>query len=103
MGLSREGKQLPVSELSREQEYIGRLYERVDMLRGQASARLGLALRQDAGTAQSRLDRDAAIFRHGLTQRRAGCASAGWTCGPGSAGISGGSACVRRPATASRC
>jgi DNA helicase IV len=52
---------LSVSEVSGEQEYIGRLYERVDVLRVQASARLALALRQDGGTAQSRLDRDAAI------------------------------------------
>jgi DNA helicase IV len=55
---------LPVSEVSREQEYIGRLYERVGVLRGQASARLALALRQDGGTAQSRLERDAAIAGH---------------------------------------
>jgi DNA helicase IV len=55
---------LPVSEVSREQEYIGRLYERVDVLRDQASAGLALALREDGGTAQSRLDRDAAVFRH---------------------------------------
>jgi DNA helicase IV len=61
MRLSREGKQSPVSEVSREQEYIGRLYERIDALRGQASARLALALRENGGTAQSRLDRDAAI------------------------------------------
>ena len=53
-----------MSEISREQECIGRLYERVDVLRGQASARIALALRQDGGTAQSRLDRDAEIFRH---------------------------------------
>lgn len=44
-------------EVSREQEYIGRLYERVDALRGGASARLARALRQDGGTAQARLDR----------------------------------------------
>ena len=52
-----------MSEVSREQEYIKRLYERVDGLRVQASARLALALalRQDGGTAQSRLDQDAAI------------------------------------------
>jgi len=56
---------VPVSEVSREQEYIGRLYERVDRLRDEASARLALALRQDVGTAQSRLDRDAAVFRQG--------------------------------------
>jgi hypothetical protein len=54
-----------VSEISREQEYIGRLYERVDGLRDGVSARLALALRQDVGTAQSRLDRDAAVFRYG--------------------------------------
>jgi DNA helicase IV len=55
---------LPVDEVSGEQEYIGRLYERVGELRRQASARLALALRQEGGTAQSRLDRDAAIFRY---------------------------------------
>jgi DNA helicase IV len=55
---------LPVSEVSREQEYVTGLYERVDVLRGDASARLALALRQDGGTAQSRLERDAAISRY---------------------------------------
>jgi DNA helicase IV len=55
---------LPVSEVSREQEYIGRLHERVDVLRDGASAGLALALRRDGGTAQSRLDRDAAVFRY---------------------------------------
>jgi DNA helicase IV len=54
-----------VSEISREQEYIGGLYERVDGLRDGTSARLAVALRQDGGTAQSRLDRDAAVFRYG--------------------------------------
>ena len=53
-----------MDEVSGEQEYIGRLYERVGELRRQASARLALALRQDGGTAQSRLDRDASIFRY---------------------------------------
>ncbi len=38
MGLSREGKQLPVSEVSREQEYIGRLYERVGTLQAEQDA-----------------------------------------------------------------
>jgi len=52
---------LPASEISREQEYVGSLYERVDALRQQASARLAQALKEDGGTAQSRLDRDAAI------------------------------------------
>jgi hypothetical protein len=54
-----------VSEVRREQEYIGELYERVDGLREGVSARLALALGQDGGTAQSRLDRDAAVFRYG--------------------------------------
>jgi DNA helicase IV len=57
-------KQVPVSEISREQEYVAGLYERVDALREQASARLALALREDGGTPQSRLDRDAAIARY---------------------------------------
>jgi hypothetical protein len=43
---------LPVSEISREQEYVTRLYRRVDALREQPSARLARALRQDGGTAQ---------------------------------------------------
>jgi DNA helicase IV len=64
MRFPRERKQLPISEISREQEYVARLYERVDVLREQASARLALALRQDGGTAQSRLERDAAITRY---------------------------------------
>jgi DNA helicase IV len=55
---------LPVSEISREQEYVTGLYERVDALREQASARLAQELREDGGTAQSRLDRDAAIERY---------------------------------------
>ena len=55
---------MPASEISREQEYVARLYERVDALREQASARLALALREDGGTPQSRLDRDAAITRY---------------------------------------
>jgi DNA helicase IV len=55
---------LPVSEISREQEYVAGLYERVDVLREQASARLAQELREDGGTAQSRLDRDAAIARY---------------------------------------
>ncbi len=54
-----------MNEVRREQEYIGKLYERVDGLREGVSARLALALGQDGGTAQSRLDRDAAVFRYG--------------------------------------
>ena len=55
---------MPVSEISREQEYVAGLYERVDALREEASARLALALRDHGGTPQSRLDRDAAIERY---------------------------------------
>lgn len=55
---------MPVSEISREQEYVAGLYERVDALREQASARLAQALGEDGGTAQSRLYRDAAITRY---------------------------------------
>jgi hypothetical protein len=55
---------LPVSEISREQEYVARLYARADALREQAAVRLARALREDGGTAQSRLDRDAAIARY---------------------------------------
>jgi hypothetical protein len=74
-------KQVPVSEISREQEYVAGLYERVDALREQASARLALALREDGGTPQSRLDRDAAIARYAghlarLDAAENGCASA---------------------------
>ena len=54
---------LPAGEIAREQEHVAGLYERVDALRGQTSARLAQALREDGGTAQSRLERDAAIAR----------------------------------------
>jgi DNA helicase IV len=53
-----------VSEVGREQEYVTGLYGRVDVLREEASARLAQLLRQDGGTAQSRLERDAAISRY---------------------------------------
>ena len=55
---------MPVDEISREQQYIAGLYERVDALRDQASARLATALREEGGTPQARLDRDAAIARY---------------------------------------
>jgi DNA helicase IV len=55
---------LPASEISREQEYVAGLYQRVDVLREQASAQLARALREDGGTAQSRLERDAVIERY---------------------------------------
>jgi DNA helicase IV len=54
---------LRVSEVSREQDYVSALYERVDVLREQASARLVMALRQDGGTAQARLERDSVVSR----------------------------------------
>jgi DNA helicase IV len=66
-----------MSEISREQQYIGRLYERVDALREQASARLALALAQDGGTAQSRLDRDAAISGYSEQLARLDAADSG--------------------------
>lgn len=40
---------MPASEISREREYVAGLYERVDALREQASARLAVALREDGG------------------------------------------------------
>jgi hypothetical protein len=58
---------LPVSEVTREQDYVTALYERVDVLRQQASAGLATALRQGSGTAQSRLERDA--VRRGRPRR----------------------------------
>jgi hypothetical protein len=72
---------LPVSEISREQEYVARVYERVDALREQAAARLAVALREDGGTAQSRLDRDAAIARYTGQLARLDAAE---SCSPGS-------------------
>jgi DNA helicase IV len=68
---------LPVSEISYEQEYVAGLYERIDALREQASARLALALREGGGTAQSRLDRDAAIARHAGQLTRLDAAESG--------------------------
>ena len=52
-GSSKEGARVPGSEIGREQEYIASLYERIDLIREQASARLALALRQVSGTAQA--------------------------------------------------
>src|SRR5579859_3971675 len=66
-----------MSEISREQEYIGRLHERVDALREQASTRLAQALAQDGGTAQSRLDRDAAISGYSEQLARLDAADSG--------------------------
>jgi DNA helicase IV len=68
---------LPVSEVSVEQEYVRRLYERVDVLREQAAARRALELTRDVGTAQARMERDAAVFRHGERLARLDAAADG--------------------------
>ena len=52
------------SEIDREQEYVARLYERVDLLREQASARLAGTLGQSGGTPQARIERDVAVSRY---------------------------------------
>jgi DNA helicase IV len=66
-----------VSEVGREQEYVTGLYERVDVLREQASARLAQALAQEGGTAQSRLERDTAIWRYSEQLARLDAAEGG--------------------------
>lgn len=73
----REVTQAPMSEISREQQYVEGLYERVDALRQEASVRLTQALAQDAGTAQARLDRDAAIVRYSEQLSRLDAAESG--------------------------
>ena len=70
----RACRQLPVSEVGREQEYIGRLYERVDVLRGRASARIALALRQDGGTSPRRRAPSTLL----PLERRTGSGAAAW-------------------------
>ena len=52
------------SEIDHEQNYVAALYERVDLLRAQASARLTGTLGQAGGTAQATLERDVAIARY---------------------------------------
>ncbi|GAA4621236.1 RNA polymerase recycling motor ATPase HelR [Actinoallomurus vinaceus] len=52
------------SEIEREQEYVSTLYRRVDELREQASERLAGALRENGGTRQARLEREAAVARY---------------------------------------
>ncbi|MGH3276594.1 MAG: HelD family protein [Streptosporangiaceae bacterium] len=54
----------------REQEYISRLYGRLDDLRERAASRLAGVLRQVGGTPQARTERDAfsATYRHRLAQ-----------------------------------
>jgi DNA helicase IV len=66
-----------MSEISRERQYIERSYQRVDALREQASARLALALAQADGTAQSRIERDAAISRYSEQLARLDAADSG--------------------------
>jgi DNA helicase IV len=53
-----------ISEIDREQEYVARLYERVDLLRDQAAARLAGTLAQSGGTPQARIERDVAATRY---------------------------------------
>ncbi|ACY95640.1 Superfamily I DNA and RNA helicase-like protein [Thermomonospora curvata DSM 43183] len=57
------------AEMAREQEYVSRLYRRLDGLREQTAARLADVLRHSDGTAQGRWDREAAASRY--TQRLA--------------------------------
>jgi DNA helicase IV len=68
---------LPPTEITREQDYVASLYEHVDAQRDQASARLTRALREEAGTPQSRLDRDAAIARYTTQLARLEAADSG--------------------------
>ncbi|WP_433176507.1 HelD family protein [Actinoallomurus sp. CA-150999] len=51
-------------ELEREQEYVAMLYRRVDDLREQASERLAGVLRENGGTRQARVEREAAVGRY---------------------------------------
>jgi DNA helicase IV len=55
---------LAISEIDREQDHVAKLYERVDALRAHASARLAGALGETGGTAQARIERDAAVARY---------------------------------------
>ena len=57
-------------EVAREQEYISRLYDRLDELRGRAARRLAGILRETGGTHQARVEREAssAEYRHRLAQ-----------------------------------
>ncbi|NJC72375.1 AAA family ATPase [Planosporangium thailandense] len=48
-------------ELGREQEYVSKLYRRLDELRAQSSERLDTALRATGGTPQARSERETAI------------------------------------------
>ncbi len=52
------------AEMGREQEYVSRLYRRLDGLRREASARLAGTLRQVAGGHQGQWDREAAASRY---------------------------------------
>jgi DNA helicase IV len=52
------------SEVEREQDYVSRLYARLDELRKDTSARLATVLRESGGTPQARTERDAAFAHH---------------------------------------
>jgi len=55
---------LSTDEIGGEQEYVSRLYGRLDEMRGRASGRLAEVLRQTGGTHQARTERDAFSFMY---------------------------------------
>ena len=57
-------------DIPQEQEYVSRLYDRLDALRSEAERRLGRALLESGGTPQARAERDASITLY--TDRVAG-------------------------------
>ncbi len=65
-----KGTRLSNEEVAREQEYISRLYDRLDELREQAARRLAGILRATGGTHQARVEREAssAEYRQRLAQ-----------------------------------
>ena len=55
---------MSTEEIKREQDYVARLYRRVDELRQRASERLTGVLRTDGGTRQARVERESAFARY---------------------------------------
>ena len=55
---------MSTDEIGGEQEYVSRLYGRLDEMRGRASGRLAEVLRQTGGTHQARTERDAFSFMY---------------------------------------
>ncbi len=64
-------------EIRREQAYIDRLYQRVDMLREQAADELAGVLRQERATAQALVEREAATALHAAHLARLDAAESG--------------------------